>query len=66
MRRAAGILPDIWADLASRAQPATGMQPMTFRVYLRWPNQRVSDKTSTEDRALAQICLLYTSDAADE
>ena len=28
---------------------------MTYRVYLRWPDQRVSDKTVTEDRMLAEI-----------
>jgi len=28
---------------------------MTYRVYLRWPQQRVSDKTVTEDRALAEL-----------
>lgn len=28
---------------------------MTYRVYLRWPDQRVSDKTVTEDRALADL-----------
>ena len=28
---------------------------MTYRVYLRWADQRVSDKTVTEDRALAEL-----------
>ena len=28
---------------------------MTYRVYLRWNDQRVSDKTVTEDRALADL-----------
>ena len=28
---------------------------MTYRVYLRWNDQRVSDKTVTEDRALAEL-----------
>lgn len=28
---------------------------MTYRVYLRWDDQRVSDKTVTEDRALAEL-----------
>lgn len=28
---------------------------MTFRVYVRWPGQRVSNKTSTESRAAAQV-----------
>jgi hypothetical protein len=28
---------------------------MTYRVYLRWPDQKVSDKTVTEDRALAEL-----------
>lgn len=28
---------------------------MTYRVYLRWPDQTVSDKTVTEDRALADM-----------
>ena len=26
---------------------------MTFRVYVRWPRQRVSDKTVTSSRAVA-------------
>jgi hypothetical protein len=28
---------------------------MTYRVYLRWPDQKVSDKTVTEDRAIAEL-----------
>ena len=28
---------------------------MTYRVYLRWSDQRVSDKTVTEDRAIAEL-----------
>ena len=28
---------------------------MTYRVYLRWADQRVSDKTVTEDRGLAEL-----------
>ncbi len=28
---------------------------MTYRVYVRWPNSKVSDKTVTEDRALAEM-----------
>ena len=28
---------------------------MTYRVYLRWPNQKVSDKTVTESRELADM-----------
>jgi|GEM_PF-1734758 len=31
------------------------MEPMTFRVYVRWPNQRVTDKTVTDSRAVADI-----------
>lgn len=31
------------------------MLVMTFRVYLRWPRQRVSDKTVTESRELAEF-----------
>lgn len=30
---------------------------MTYRVYLRHPQQRVSDKTTTEDRATAMVAL---------
>ena len=32
-----------------------GTDSMTYRVYLRWADQRVSDKTVTEDRALAEL-----------
>lgn len=28
---------------------------MTFRVYVRWPGQRVSDKTTTDSRAVADV-----------
>jgi hypothetical protein len=28
---------------------------MTYRIYLRWPGQRVSDKTVTEDLAVAEL-----------
>lgn len=28
---------------------------MTYRVYLRWPDQSVSDKTVTADRAIAEL-----------
>jgi hypothetical protein len=27
----------------------------TYRVYARWPEQRVSDKTTTESRAVAMF-----------
>ena len=27
---------------------------MTFRVYLRWPGQRVTNKTTTESRTIAE------------
>lgn len=30
---------------------------MTYRVYLRWPGQRVSDKTVTEDASVAEVAL---------
>lgn len=28
---------------------------MTFRVYVRWPDQRITDKTTTESRAVAEL-----------
>lgn len=28
---------------------------MTYRVYLRWPEQRVSDKTTTESETVATL-----------
>lgn len=28
---------------------------MTYRVYLRWPNQKVTDKTATESKAVAEF-----------
>ena len=28
---------------------------MTFRVYLRWPGQKVSDKTVTESKEVAEL-----------
>jgi hypothetical protein len=28
---------------------------MTHRIYLRWPGQQVSDKTTTESKAVAQF-----------
>lgn len=28
---------------------------MTHRIYLRWPGQQVSDKTTTESAAVAQF-----------
>jgi len=33
--------------------PGPGPKYAVFRVYLRWPNQRVSDKTVTRSRYLA-------------
>lgn len=30
---------------------------MTYRVYLRWPGQRVSDKTVTEDASVAEVAM---------
>lgn len=41
------------------------MWAMTFRVYLRWAGQRVSDKTVTESRKVAELAyqeLLARSD----
>ena len=38
----------------SRAANPTGVITMTFRVYVRWPGQQVTDRTSTESRAIAQ------------
>ncbi len=31
------------------------MKPETHRVYVRWPPQAASDKTTTEDSAVAQL-----------
>lgn len=28
---------------------------MTYRVYLRWPGQKTSDKTVTESRSVAEL-----------
>lgn len=42
---------------------------MTHRVYVRWPNQRVSDKTVTEDETVARFAfetLQRRSDLAGE
>jgi len=40
---------------------------MTWRIYLRHPQQRVTDKTTTEDQATAQValarlCLLHAGE----
>lgn len=43
------------ATLPSRALPCPAFNAMTFRVYLRWPGQRVSDKTTTDSRAVADL-----------
>lgn len=42
---------------------------MTYRTYLRWPGQRVSDKTVTEDLAVAELAygqLLARPDLIDK
>ena len=40
----------------STPRPFPGrIDSMTFRVYVRWPSQRVSNKTKTESRAAAQV-----------
>ena len=31
------------------------MLDMTFRVYLRWPEQKTTDKTTTEDPEVAKL-----------
>lgn len=38
---------------------------MTFRVYVRWPHQRVSQKTSTESRAVADIAFTELRNSSD-
>ncbi|MGA8054070.1 MAG: hypothetical protein WCA12_09465 [Burkholderiales bacterium] len=38
-----------------RSERQAKMLAMTFRVYLRWPGQRVSDKTVTENRTVAEL-----------
>jgi len=49
----------------SLEQGAKDPTPMTFRVYLRWPNQRVSDKTATESRAVADLAFRELEAKAD-
>ncbi len=47
--------------------PYSMSEPMTYRVYLRWPPQRVTDKTTTESRAVAEFAfkeLLARADLA--
>lgn len=39
---------------------------MPYRVYLRWPGQRASDKTITESAAVAQFALQELLDRAPE
>jgi len=31
------------------------MKPKTYKVYVRWPGQRVSDKTTTESQDVAEF-----------
>jgi hypothetical protein len=38
---------------------------MTYRIYVRWPDQRVSDKTSTESRPVADFALEELRQRAD-
>jgi hypothetical protein len=38
---------------------------MTHRVYLRWHPQRVTDKTTTEDEAIARLAFEKLSARAD-
>lgn len=38
-----------------RVRKCPNLNDMTFRVYLRWPGQRVSDKTTTESKAVAEL-----------
>ena len=42
------------ASNPARVATHADMNLMTFRVYLRWPRQRVTDKTSTESRVVAE------------
>lgn len=38
---------------------------MTYRVYLRWSDGSVTDKTVTEDRALAELAFRYLAARED-
>lgn len=38
---------------------------MTHRVYARWPDQRVSDKTTTEDPEVADLAYRRLLERAD-
>jgi hypothetical protein len=39
---------------------------MTFRVYVRWPGQRTSDKTSTTSREVAEAAFRQLRDQAQD
>ena len=43
------------ATLPFRVRKHPDLNAMTFRVYLRWPGQRVSDKTTTDSKAVAEL-----------
>lgn len=38
---------------------------MTYRVYLRWPDQQTSDKTTTEDEVVAQTAFTRLTQRED-
>jgi hypothetical protein len=41
------------------------MSTTKFRVYLRWPEQRTSDSTTTESREVADFALQLLKDRSD-
>lgn len=47
-----------------RALKRLELNAMTFRVYVRWPGQRVSDKTTTDSRAVAELAFRELESAA--
>jgi len=53
------------ASIPVRVAIHADMTAMTFRVYLRWPGQRVTDKTSTESRVVAEAAFADLVKQAD-
>lgn len=41
------------------------MLDMTFRIYLRWPDSKTTEKTTTEDEAVAQLAFDRLKGRAD-
>ncbi|MEK8034209.1 hypothetical protein AACH06_25565 [Ideonella sp. DXS29W] len=38
---------------------------MTYRIYVRWPNQKVTDKTTTDNEMVATLAYGQLNIAAD-